>query len=198
MDAETKSQIKSIWDDFWAGGLSNPLAVMEQITYLLFIKRLDELQTMEEHKAATLKIPMERRIFPEGYDGRRTRKPGEPGYDEDRGRPYEDLRWSRFKLFDAKTMFEVVDLHVFPFIRENVAADSSVARHMRDARFGIPSAALLAKVVDKLGRVKMDDRDTKGDIYEYLLGEIATAGRNGQFRTPRHIIKLMPVASCPS
>jgi type I restriction enzyme M protein len=198
MDAETKSQIKSIWDDFWAGGLSNPLAVMEQITYLLFIKRLDELQTAEEHKAATLKIPMERRVFPEGYDGRRTKKPGEPGYDSDRGRPYDDLRWSRFKLFDANTMFQVVDQHVFPFIREVVAADSSVARHMRDARFGIPTPGLLAKVVDKLDRVKMDGRDTKGDIYEYLLGEIATAGRNGQFRTPRHIIKLMVEITRPT
>jgi type I restriction enzyme M protein len=198
MDAETKSQIKSIWDDFWAGGLSNPLAVMEQITYLLFIKRLDEMQTMEEHKAATLKIPMARRIFPEGYDGRRTKKPGEPGYESDRGRPCDDLRWSRFKLFDAKTMFEVVESHVFPFIREVVARESSVAKHMGDARFGIPTPALLSKVVDKLDKVKMDGRDTKGDIYEYLLGEIATAGRNGQFRTPRHIIKLMVEITKPT
>jgi type I restriction enzyme M protein len=89
---EIKSQIQSIWNDFWAGGLSNPLAVMEQITYLLFIKRLDELQTLEENKATTLNIPMERRIFPEGKDGR----------GPDGGRPYEDLRWSRFKLFEAK------------------------------------------------------------------------------------------------
>jgi type I restriction enzyme M protein len=167
MDAETKSQIKSIWDDFWAGGLSNPLAVMEQITYLLFIKRLDDLQTMEEGKAATLKIPMERRIFPEGFDGRRTRKPGEPGYDEDRGRPYDDLRWSRFKLFDAKTMFEVVDQHVFPFIREVVAKESSVAKHMGDARFGIPTAALLAAISNvPMGRegTRADPGDSDGRV----------------------------------
>jgi type I restriction enzyme M protein len=195
---EIKSQIRSIWDDFWAGGLSNPLAVMEQITYLLFIKRLDELQTLEEGRATTLKRPMERRIFPAGFDGRRTKKPGEPGYENDQGRPYDDLRWSRFKRFDAKTMFEVVESHVFPFIREAAAAESAVATHMRDARFGIPTPALLAKVVDKLDRVKMDDRDTKGDVYEYLLGEIATAGRNGQFRTPRHIIKLMVEITKPA
>jgi type I restriction enzyme M protein len=188
---EIKSQIQSIWNDFWAGGLSNPLAVMEQITYLLFIKRLDELQTLEENKSTTLNIQMERRIFPEGYDGRRTKKPGDEGYDEDKGRPYEDLRWSRFKLFEAKEMFKVVDEHVFPFVREVVAKESSIAQHMREARFGVPTPTLLAKVVEKLDKVKMDDRDTKGDIYEHMLGMIATAGQNGQFRTPRHIIKLM-------
>ena len=158
---------------------------MEQITYLLFIKRLDELQAVEERKAATLKIPLERRIFPEGRDGR--------GDDELRklgGRPYDDLRWSRFKLFDPKEMFKVVDEHVFPFIREEVA-DGSLARHMKEARNGIPSPALLSKVVDKLDKVPMADRDTKGDVYEYMLGNIASAGQNGQFRTPRHIIRLM-------
>ncbi|MEZ0171643.1 N-6 DNA methylase [Microvirga sp. TS319] len=178
---EIRSQIKSIWDDFWAGGLSNPLAVMEQITYLLFVKRLDELHTLEERKAATLKIPMERRIFPEGKDRR----------GEDGGRAYDDLRWSRFKAFEPREMFKVVDEHVFPFIRDLNGRDSAVGRHMKDARFGIPTPALLAKVVEKLDAVKMDDRDTKGDIYEYMLGMIASAGQNGQFRTPRHIIKLM-------
>ncbi len=183
---EIRNQIDSIWNDFWSGGLSNPLSVMEQITYLLFIKRLDELQTVEERKAAMLKQPLERRIFPEGRDGR--------GDDEMRnlgGRPYEDLRWSRFKGFEAKEMFKVVDEHVFPFIREVLASEGDVGKHMKEARNAVPTAALLAKVVDKLDAVKMDDRDTKGDVYEYMLGKIATAGQNGQFRTPRHIIKLM-------
>ena len=174
---EIRNQIDSIWNDFWSGGLSNPLSVMEQITYLLFIKRLDELQTVEERKAAMLKQPLERRIFPEGKDPR--------------GRPYEDLRWSRFKTFEPKEMFKVVDEHVFPFLRDKVAGGGDVGRHMKEARNAIPTAALLAKVVDKLDAVKMDDRDTKGDVYEYMLGKIATAGQNGQFRTPRHIIKLM-------
>src|SRR5271166_4397103 len=174
---EIRNQIDSIWNDFWSGGLSNPLSVMEQITYLLFIKRLDELQTVEERKAAMLKQPLERRIFPEGLDPR--------------GRPYENLRWSRFKAFEPKEMFKIVDEHVFPFIREVVAGNGDVGRHMREARNAIPTAALLAKVVDKLDAVKMDDRDTKGDVYEYMLSKIASAGQNGQFRKPRHIIKLM-------
>lgn len=181
---EIRNQIDSIWNDFWSGGLSNPLAVMEQITYLLFIKRLDELHTNEERKAVTLKLKeMERRIFPKGKDKR-----GKNG-----GRPYEDLRWSRFKLFEPEEMFSVVADHVFPFLREEVAKDkdSSVAQHMREARFGISSASLLAKVVEKIDKIEMSDRDTKGDIYEYMLSMIASAGQNGQFRTPRHIIKLM-------
>ena len=110
---EIRNQIDSIWNDFWSGGLSNPLSVMEQITYLLFIKRLDELQTVEERKAAMLKQPLERRIFPEGRDPR--------------GRPYEDLRWSRFKTFEPKEMFKVVDEHVFPFLRDKVAGGATSA-----------------------------------------------------------------------
>jgi type I restriction enzyme M protein len=174
---EIRNQINSIWDDFWAGGLSNPLSVMEQITYLLFIKRLDELQTAEERKAETLKAPLERRIFPEGADPR--------------GEPYANLRWSRFKGLEPREMFRIVDEHVFPFIRDKVAAEGAVAKHMKEARFAIPTPALLAKVVDKLDHVAMADRDTKGDVYEYMLGKIASAGQNGQFRTPRHIIQLM-------
>ena len=174
---EIRSQIKSIWDDFWSGGLSNPLAVMEQITYLLFIKRLDELHTVEEKRATQLGKPMERRIFPEGVD--------------ERGRPFNDLRWSVFKTFEPREMFKVVDEHVFPFIRSMAGESSSVSQHMKDARFGIPSPALLGKVVEKLTAVQMDNRDTKGDIYEYMLSMIASAGQNGQFRTPRHIIQLM-------
>ena len=177
LTGEIRSQIDSIWSDFWSGGVSNPLSVIEQITYLLFIKRLDELHTVEERKAATLKIPMERRIFPEGKDAR--------------GRPYDDLRWSRFKDFEPRAMFTVVDEHVFPFLRTLGGEGSAFSQHMKDARLGIPTPALLAKSVEKLDAVRMDDRDTKGDLYEYMLGKIASAGQNGQFRTPRHIIALM-------
>ena len=147
------------------------------MTYLLFIKRLDELHTLEERKSQTLKIPMERCIFPEGND--------------EKGRPYEDLRWSRFKNFEPREMMEVVDEHVFPFLRTLGAEGSSYGHHMRDARLGFSNPALLAKVVEKLDRIPMEDRDTKGDSYEYMLSRIASAGQNGQFRTPRHIIKLM-------
>lgn len=172
------------------GGISNPLEVIEQITYLLFLKRLDDLHTLEENKSNRLKKPIERRVFPEGNDVR--------------GRPYDDLRWSRFKHFEAKEMFEVVDQHVFPLLRILGGDDSTYAHHMKDARFTIPTPALLAKVVDMIDLVPMQDRDTKGDLYEYMLGKIASAGQNGQFRTPRHIIRLMvemsvkSVAVCPS
>ncbi len=174
---EIKSKIDKIWDSFWTGGVSNPLEVMEQITYLLFIKRLDDLQTLEENKANRTKKPMERRTFPEGKDPRK--------------RPYDDLRWSRFKHFESKEMFEVMAEHVFPFLRTLGGDDSTYAHHMKDARFTIPTPALLAKVVDMIDGVPMEDRDTKGDLYEYMLGKIATAGQNGQFRTPRHEIQLM-------
>jgi type I restriction enzyme M protein len=184
LTGEIRSQIDSIWNDFWSGGVSNPLSVIEQITYLQFIKRLDELQTVEERKAAQLKILMERRIFPEGKD--------------ERGRAYEDLRWSRFKSFEAREMFKVVDEHVFPFLRTLGGEGSAFSEHMKDARLGIPTPALFAKAVEKLDAVQMDDRDTKGDVYEYMLGKIASAGQNGQFRTPRHIIALMVALTEPT
>jgi type I restriction enzyme M protein len=151
--------------------------VIEQITFLIFVKRLDEMQQVEEHKSTTLGTPLERRIFPDGND--------------ERGEQYQNLRWSRFKHFAGPEMFRIVDEHVFPFIRALDGTGSAYARHMRDARFQIPSPALLAKVVDKLDKLDMGDRDTKGDVYEYMLAKIASAGQNGQFRTPRHIIATM-------
>ncbi len=177
LTGDIRSQIDAIWNAFWTGGISNPLEVIEQITYLLFLKRLDDLHTLEENKAARLKTPIERRIFPEGADPK--------------GRPYEDLRWSRFKNLSPAEMYTLVNDHVFPFLRTLGGDDSTYAHHMKDARFTIPTPALLAKVVDMLDHVPMEDRDTKGDLYEYMLGKIATAGQNGQFRTPRHIIRLM-------
>ncbi|NOT28665.1 MAG: SAM-dependent DNA methyltransferase [Acidobacteria bacterium] len=178
-----KSQIDQIWNAFWSGGISNPLEVIEQITYLLFLRRLDDLHTLEERKSARIKEQMGRRVFPEGNDSR--------------GRPYEDLRWSRFKHLAPAEMFIVVGEHVFPFLRTLGGDDSTYAHHMKDARFTIPTAQLLAKVVDLLDAVPMEDRDTKGDLYEYMLGKIASAGQNGQFRTPRHIIRLMVEMTAP-
>src|SRR5215207_9098829 len=96
-----KSQVDQIWNAFWTGGIANPLEVIEQITYLLFLRRLDDLRTLEENKSARLKQPLERHVFPKGED--------------QRGRAYEDLRWSRFKHLEAREMFTVVDQHVFPF-----------------------------------------------------------------------------------
>ena len=158
---DIKSKIDQIWNAFWSGGIANPIEVIEQITYLLFLRRLDDLHTLEENKATRLKRPMERRIFPEGTDSR--------------GRAYDTLRWSRFKNEAPSEMFVIVGEHVFPFLRTLGSDDSTYAHHMKDARFTIPTPALLAKVVDLLDAVPMDNRDTKGDLYEYMLGKIAAA-----------------------
>lgn len=184
LTGEIRNQVDQIWNAFWSGGVSNPLSVIEQITYLLFIKRLDDLHTREENKAADLGNPMERRIFPDGND--------------EQGRPYSDLRWSRFKNFEAREMMDVVAERVFPFLRQLGEEGSSYGEHMKDARLGFSNAALLAKTVDMLDKIPMNDRDTKGDLYEYMLGKIASAGTNGQFRTPRHIIRLMVEMTQPT
>jgi type I restriction enzyme M protein len=113
LTGDLRNQIDGIWNDFWSGGLSNPLQVIEQITYLIFIKRLDEMQELEERKATTLGEPVERRIFPDGKD--------------ERGEPYANLRWSRFKHFADPEMYRIVDEHVFPFILHSMGR----ARHMR-------------------------------------------------------------------
>ncbi|MDO8327975.1 MAG: class I SAM-dependent DNA methyltransferase [Cypionkella sp.] len=191
-----RSQVDHIWNAFWSGGVSNPISVIEQITYLLFIKRLDDLHTLAENKARTLGEPMERRIFPEGTF--RYKVSEDPNDDSHIDRPYDDLRWSRFKNFDARIMFRIVDQYVFPFLRDLGAKGSSYGTHMKDARLGFPNANLLAKVVDMLDHIPMEDRDTKGDLYEYMLGKIASAGQNGQFRTPRHIITLMVNLMAPT
>ena len=181
---ELKAKVDRIWDAFWSGGIANPLEVMEQITYLLFIRRLDDLQTAKENRANRLGTPIDAPIFPTGDDAE--------------GRPYGDLRWSRFKDRDPAEMFAVVGERVFPFMRQIGGDDSTYSHHMRDARFTIPTPALLAKVVDMLDDLPMEGRDTKGDVYEYMLGKIATAGQNGQFRTPRHIIALMVAMTAPA
>jgi type I restriction enzyme M protein len=178
LTGELRNQIDRIWDAFWSGGIANPLEVLEQLTYLLFIRRLDELETLEERRSQRSDQPMRRRIFPEGS---------------------QELRWSRFKeLGDPASMYRVVGERVFPFLRELGGEESAYATHMRDARFTIPTPGLLTKVVELLDAVPMEDRDTKGDIYEYMLGKLATAGTNGQFRTPRHIIELMVAMTEPT
>lgn len=185
---ELKSKIDAIWNDFWSGGISNPLEVMEQLTYLLFIKGLDEAQTRAERKANRTGQPIVDPIFPAGEF-----RPD----DATKARPYEDLRWSRFKNLAPADMFELVDKYVFPFMQAR-AANSTHGKHMRGARLTIPTPGLLAKAVDGIDAVPMDDRDTKGDVYEYMLSKIASAGQNGQFRTPRHIIQLMVAMTAPT
>ncbi|MBY3186674.1 SAM-dependent DNA methyltransferase [Rhizobium laguerreae] len=182
LTGEIRSKIDQVWNAFWAGGIANPLEVIEQITYLLFMRGLDDIQTREENKANMLGRPIERVIFPEGV------------YRQDRDGSdvtYQELRWSRLKNENPARMFLLVSEFVFPFLREMAEAGTAHSEHMRGARFTIPTPGLLAKVVDMLAEIPLEDRDTKGDLYEYMLGKIASAGQNGQFRTPRHIIKLM-------
>ena len=172
LTGELKSQIDRVWEAFWTGGLSNPLTVIEQMTYLLFIRRLDELQTQKEQKANLLKQDIEEPLFLSGE---------------------YDLRWSRFKDMDPEVMFRLFTKQdgVFDFLRNVGSRSAAYTRFMKGATFMIPTPRLLAQVVEMLSNIDMNDRDTKGDVYEYLLGKIASAGQNGQFRTPRHIIKMM-------
>lgn len=189
LTGELRNKVDQVWNAFWTGGIANPLEVIEQITYLLFLRGLDSDQTREDNKAQRLKTqPV--RLYPEGVDAR--------------GRPFDELRWSRFKNMPPAEMFTVLSEHVFPFLRSlasdgagSPAASTAFAHHMKDARFTIPTPALLQKVVDLLDTIPLDDRDTKGDLYEYMLGKIAAAGQNGQFRTPRHIIELMVALTAP-
>jgi len=176
LTGEIRSQIDRIWNTFWTGGIANPLEVIEQITYLLFLKRLDDLETAAELAISKDKNATPKRFFPKGKDSK--------------GRPYQDFRWKNFRNFETREMYAVIDEHVFPWLRSLGGDGTAYAHHMKDARFTIPMQ-ILARVVDMIDKVPMEDRDTKGDLYEYMLGKIATAGQNGQFRTPRHIIRLM-------
>ncbi len=177
---ELKSKIDGVWNAFWTGGISNPLEVIEQITYLLFLRRLDDLQTIAEKKARITGGVIEDAKF----------LPGQ-----------EHLRWSRFKNLDAEVMYKTVATEVFPFLQSYGTQvggdDATYVDHMKDARFTIPTPALLSKVVDMLDTIPMENRDTNGDLYEYMLSKIASAGQNGQFRTPRHIIELMVAMTAP-
>ncbi|TBV26549.1 SAM-dependent DNA methyltransferase [Meridianimaribacter sp. CL38] len=174
---ELKSQVDKIWDTFWSGGISNPLTVIEQFTYLLFIRRLDERQLLEEKKANTVGIPLTNTLFtPE----------------------QKELRWSSFKNKDPESMFELFTtvtedrtLTVFDHMKQVGNKGGIFADFMKNANFIIATPKLLDQVVQLIDGIDMKDRDTKGDLYEYMLSKIASAGTNGQFRTPRHIIRMM-------
>lgn len=195
---ELKSKIDQLWNKFWSGGISNPLTAIEQITYLLFMKRLDELDQKRQADAEwtgenyTSKfvgswIPPEYRSQPE---------PEKFAIDK------RTLRWSEFKRMQAEEMLQHVQGKVFPFLKDLNGAESNFTHHMKNAVFIIPKPALLVeavKTIDDIFEVMERDsrengqafQDIQGDVYEMLLSEIATAGKNGQFRTPRHVIKLM-------
>lgn len=178
---ELKSNIDRVWNAFWTGGISNPLEVIEQITYLLFLRRLDDLQTLKENKARVTKGPIEDPIYLPGQD---------------------HLRWQYLKGDGPDVMFKTMTTEVFPFLQslgsQPGGERSTYGDHMKDARFTIPTPALLSKVVDMLDNIPMANRDTNGDLYEYMLSKIASAGQNGQFRTPRHIIDLMVKMTAPT
>jgi hypothetical protein len=161
LTGEIRNQVDRIWDTFWTGGISNPLEVIEQLTYLLFIKRLDELHTLRESKANMLGQPIEHPIFPEGY------------YDPDKKWRYQDMRWSVFKNFDAGKMYKIITEAVFPFIKTIGAEESAFARHMKDARFMLPpeKAGLLTNVVDKLAAINawLFNEDTVDRILKTLM-----------------------------
>ncbi|MCR1903113.1 type I restriction-modification system subunit M [Lactobacillus taiwanensis] len=188
INGELKSKIDSLWDTFAAGGLTNPLNVIEQITYLMFIKDLDDLDNKKKKDNLLLGLNDYKSI----YDSK-------VQVDDDLVVNGDELRWSTFKDFAPDKMFTVVQTEVFPFIKNlKNGEDSSFARHMKDAAFLIPTPGLLSKVVESLDEIyRLMDADVskradiRGDVYEYLLEKLSTAGRNGQFRTPRHIIKMM-------
>ncbi len=166
---EIKNKVDRIWETFWTGGVTNPLTVIEQFTYLIFIKSLDDKQLQSEAEANLLGI--EPKIV----------------FDSD----HEDLRWHNFKEFEAKKMYNTVTNKVFPFIKKlNGNSTSSFAKYMENAMFQIPTAQMLEKIVTAIDRLVLEG-DVKGDLYEYLLSKLTTSGTNGQFRTPRHIIKMM-------
>lgn len=197
---ELKSEINQLWDKFWSGGISNPLTAIEQITYLLFMKRLDELEQNKQAEAEwtgeeSHTSKFEGTWIPPEYRN----QPDAERYAVDK----ETLRWSEFKFYSpANRMLEHVQNRVFPFLKDMNGDKSNFTHHMKNAVFIIPKPSLLVeavKTIDKIFEIMDRDsqekgqafQDIQGDVYEMLLSEIATAGKNGQFRTPRHIIKLM-------
>ena len=169
---ELKNKIDSIWDIFWSSGMTNPLTVIEQITYLMFIKILDDNELRKEANAAAFGVEVVEPIF---------------------DKEHQNCRWHNFRHYDADAMFDNMTQKVFPFIKNELSTgkDTAFAKYMKDALFLVPTARVLVKVVDNLDSLDLNNKDIMGDVYEYLLSQIAQSGTNGQFRTPRHIIKMM-------
>ena len=181
---ELKSKIDGLWEIFWTGGLTNPLDVIEQMTYLMFIHDLDDSDNLRAREAAMLGLPYESIFAKEVKIGDRTVDGSQ-------------LKWSVFHDFPAAKMYSTVQEWVFPFIK-NLHGDkeSAYSRYMDDAIFKVPTPLMLDKIVTAMDGIyeqmaQLKAADTRGDVYEYLLSKIATAGVNGQFRTPRHIIRMM-------
>jgi type I restriction enzyme M protein len=176
---ELKNKIDGIWNVFWSGGITNPLTVIEQITYLMFIKILDDNEIRKINTAMLLETD-----------------PADLVFDAE----HQNCRWSNFRNMEAQAMFENMRDNVFPFITGtgkeegkglSEGKDTAFKRFMKNAIFLIPSPKMLVSVVQGIEGLDLEDKDIMGDVYEYLLSQIAQSGTNGQFRTPRHIIKMM-------
>ncbi len=188
---ELKNRIDSIWQIFWTGGLTNPLEVIEQMTYLMFIRDLDDTDNIRSKESAMLGLPFESIFTKEIKLG-------------DRLIDGAQMKWSVFRDLPADKMYTVMQEMVFPFIK-NLHADkeSAYSKYMDDAIFKLPTPLMLSKVVDAMDELyvqmeKLKESDVRGDVYEYLLSKLSTAGVNGQFRTPRHIIKMMVALMKPA
>jgi len=180
---QIKSQIDKIWNTFWTGGISNSIDILEQMTYLFFMKMLDDKQLNQEATASIIGQKVENPTFGDGV-----------WHNPDQGRdvPFSELRWNLFRNFEPSRMFTIVSQDVFSFIKHlNTGKDSAYSRFMENAVFLIQSPRNLVDIVEGVDALDMNNRDTMGDVYEYILGKMAASGNNGQFRTPRHIIRMM-------
>lgn len=166
---ELKSSIDNLWEDFWVGGITNPLTVIEQITYLMYSRMLDSLELKDEKRKQLTNIDFKPRFAPE----------------------QQEFRFSQYSNLGADEMMEVVRDGVFQHFRTLGNSDSLLGNFMKDARLEIVKPSLLTKAVEMIKNLPLDRGDTKGDLYEYLLSKLTTAGINGQFRTPRHIIRAI-------
>ena len=188
---EIKNRIDQIWDTFWTGGITNSLTILEQMTYLFFMKMLDDAQTDREAAAGIFGGQIDNPVF----------KMGEKWHnpETDKDVPYESLRWHVFKNYEAEKMFNTIRNDVFVFIKDlGGAKESAYSRFMQNAVFLIQNPRTLTRVVDGINELDMNNRDTMGDVYEYILGKMAASGTNGQFRTPRHIIRMMVNLMAPT
>src|SRR3972149_7982986 len=196
-----KSKIDQLWDKFWSGGIANPLTAIEQITYLLFMKRLDDLDLKKKRDAEFTGLP-----YKSIYEG--TWLPTGMSDNKENYIDKETLRWSHFKRMSAEEMLNHVQMRVFPFLKQLNGDESPFTHHMKNAVFIIPKPSLLVEAMSTIeeifAEIEKDAskggqafQDIQGDVYEMLLSEIATAGKNGQFRTPRHIIKLIAELVAP-
>jgi type I restriction enzyme M protein len=174
LTGEIRNKVDKIWTDIWAGGITNPITVIEQLTYLIFIRSLDEKE-LENEQIEALGGEV-KKIFPDNEEG-------------------QAMRWSKFKTKDPREIFDIISTKVFPFIKSlNGDNNTAFSRYMENAMFLIPTPQVLQKVItglDELFQHDIKDMDMQGDLYEYMLSKLSTAGQNGQFRTPKHIRDMM-------